>query len=110
MERISEMEFIGNINFDDKLYQSCQIVVCGAGKMLPDLLNTLSQMGLLGRVVAICDNNYEFWGKKIDEIQIDSYERIIEQYLEADFIVYNRFSLEIYDQIQKHVKKVHLIR
>lgn len=103
------MEFIGNINMDEKLYQSRQIVICGAGCMLNELLDKMNQMNLLDKVVAICDNNQELLGNQINQIQVDSYEKVIGQYPEADYIAYNRFAVEICHQIHGNVRKIHLV-
>ena len=103
------MEYIGSISFDDKLYQSEQIVICGAGKMLPNLLTTLNMMQLLDRVVAICDGNTELWKKDINKIPINSYDKVILDYPNADYIVYNRFAVEISREINIRVKKIHLV-
>ena len=104
------MEYIGSISFDDKLYQSEQIIICGAGQKLPVLLNRLKMMRLLDRVTAICDGNTELWGKEINEIPVYSYEKAIQNYPNADFIAYNRFAVEIIYEIGLRVAKIHLVR
>lgn len=104
------MEFIGSISFDDKLYQSKQIVICGAGNMLHNLLDALDKMDLLDRVAAICDGNTELWEKDINNIPVNSYEKVIQNYPDADFIVYNRFAVEICYKIHESIRKIHLVR
>ena len=102
------LKYIGGISFDDKLYESEQIVICGAGKKLPDLLNRLKIMGLLDRVVVICDGNSELWGKVIHHIPVYGYEKAIQHYQDADFIAYNRFAAEICFEISSKINKIHL--
>lgn len=106
------MEYIGKIENDKKLYRDTQgIIVFGAGNSIDKLLNELEKMHLKGRVKYICDNNCEKQGKEISGIKIVNPQYVFNYYRNSDYIVYNQFCVEICKQLlEEGIKKVHLIR
>lgn len=105
------MEYIGSLEYDESLKKTNGIVIFGGGDMLPTLLKKLEGMKLAGEIIAICDNNVSLQGKEILGIPVLCLDYILEEYRDLDFVVYNRYSIEICKQLlENHVTKIHLIR
>lgn len=103
------MEYIGHLQYDDILHKENQIVLCGAGNDLQKIIEQLKNVGLLDKVVRICDNDKTKWTMKTNGIMICSYEEAYDKYKNAAYIVYNRYKIEIYRQIKKKAKKIHML-
>lgn len=104
------MEYIGSIKYDDKLFFSKEIVICGCGRMLTSIVSELAVMNLLNNVIAICDNDKKKWGTIIGNIEVHSYEYAFSNYPQAQFIVYNQYAKEIAEQLVRYTKNIHYIR
>lgn len=104
------MEFIGNIDYDIKVCDADEIVICGCGKMMPLFLEKLKIMKILHKVVAVSDENSSLWGSKlVNDIPVHSYVDVIKKYPNADYIVYNQFAREICEKLYGKVDKIHVI-
>lgn len=105
------MEYIGRVENDRKLHMNeTDIVVYGAGNELENLLNKLEKMHTKSKVACICDQNPEKQGKKVKGIEIVGPEYALNHYVDAAYIVYNRFSMEICRQLKEQgIEKIHLI-
>lgn len=107
------MVYIGSLKFDKKLKEDVeQIVIFGAGKMCESLIADLQDIGVdKKKLVGICDNNTVHCNKRIQDIQVYDFNTALKQFPNADFIVYNRYSKEICEQLAQHgISKTHLIR
>ena len=105
------MVYIGSLDYDDSLKETEEIIVCGAGSMLPSLMEKMAKLNLSEKIMAICDNNIAIHGKRADGILVMGVERVYREYTDADYIVYNRYFMEICKQLQEnHIKRIHLIR
>lgn len=106
------MEYIGKIEYDKKIRNGTgDIVIFGAGNMLRELLGDLEMLGIKNRVVCICDNSSEVCGKTEDGIFICSASQVFKDYKDADYIVYNKYSLDICRQLMENgIAKIHFIR
>lgn len=106
------MEYIGKIENDQKLCEDKEdIVIFGAGEGLKDLLTKLEAMQVRDRVICICDNSYEKQGQEISGLKVYEPEYVFHTYNNALYIVYNRFCIEICNQLVKAgIDKIHLVR
>lgn len=105
------MVYIGSLEFDDEIKKAKEIVIFGGGSMLSRLLKKMDKLNITEKIVAICDNNVAVQGKKVYGIPVLSPRYVCENYREADFIVYNRYFIEICEQLERnHIPGIHLIR
>ena len=106
------MEYIGRIENDKIIFEDRdEIVIFGAGNDLEKLLVKLKTLGIKDRISCICDNNCAKQGTKVSGLEIVSPEQAFSNYADAHYIVYNRYCIEICEQLAKeHIEKVHLIR
>lgn len=106
------MEYIGKIENDQKLCEDNEdIVIFGAGEGLNGLLAKLEKMQVRDRIVCICDNNCEKQGQEISGLKVYKPEYVFHTHSSASYIVYNRFCIEICNQLVKEgINKIHLIR
>lgn len=107
-----DVDYIGRIENDKKISLTTdEIVVFGAGRELERILDKLTEMCVMDRVVCICDNSREKQGKEINGIKIISLDDAINCYSDAAYIVYNQFQIEICRQLMEQgIEKIHLIR
>lgn len=105
------MVYIGSLEYDEEIKKTEGIIVCGAGSMLPLLMKKMVWLNLSEKIMAICDNNTAIQGKRAEGILVMDVERAYKEYANADYIVYNRYFMEICKQLQeKQIKRIHLIR
>lgn len=105
------MVYIGSLEYDEEIKKTEGIIVCGAGSMLPLLMKKMARLNLSKKIIAICDNNTNIQGKRAEGILVMGAEQACKKYASADYIVYNRYFMEICKQLQeKHIKRIHLIR
>lgn len=105
------MKYIGKLEFDKELKNSNnKIIIFGAGTLLKKMIEELVNNNLSERILCICDNNYHSCNKVFEDIEICSPEYVFKYYPDAIFIVYNRFCIEICEQLMKEgIKRIHLI-
>lgn len=106
------MRYIGYIENDIPLFESRKkIVVYGAGGLLNKLLIKMDSLGISNRIHSICDKNEDKWGSSVQGIEIMPLEKTIDKKMDFEYIVYNRYRLEIaYQLAEKKIENVHLIR
>lgn len=105
------MVYIGSLDYDEQIKETKGIIIFGGGSMLTRLLERLEQMNLQERIIAICDNNVSMQEKEITGIPVLSPVQAYKKYENMDFIVYNRYFMEICEQLQKNdIPRIHLIR
>ncbi len=106
------MIYIGSLNYDEQLRKAKGIIIFGGGSMLGRLLERMEQMKLADKIVAVCDNSISLQKQgEISAIPVLSPDYACEKYRDMDFIVYNRYFMEICEQLQKCcVTRTHLIR
>lgn len=106
------MVYIGSLKFDDKLKKEAeQIVIFGAGNLCESFIADLRDIGVYEKIVGICDNNSALCNKKIKNISVYDLSIVLKQFPDADFIVYNRYAIEICEQLVNNgISRIHLIR
>lgn len=106
------MEYIGKIENDRKLLINEEgIVIFGAGRELEWLLDRIEEMKIKNKLLCICDNAKEQQGRKVEGIKVVTPEKAFQSYKNAIYIVYNRFCVEISEQlVEKAIERIHLIR
>lgn len=105
------MTYIGSLNYDEQLKKAKGIIIFGGGSMLGRLLERMRQMELTEKIVAVCDNSVSLQKQGISGIPVLSPEYACEKYRDMDFIVYNRYFMEICEQLRKSsITRIHLIR
>ena len=105
------MEYIGSLAFDTKLKDAAvNIVIFGAGKKLKSLLNEVQILGIRN-IACICDNDIGGKKESVEGIPIYSFNETLEKFHDADFVVYNRYAMDICQQLMDNgISKIHLIR
>lgn len=106
------MRYIGYIENDIPLFESKKkIVVYGAGGLLDRLLVKLDSLGIKNRIFSICDQNADKWGTFIQGMEIMPLEKTIDKKMDFEYIVYNRYRLEIASYlVEQKIENIHLIR
>lgn len=106
------MEYIGRIENDKKLLEDRNgIVIFGAGNDLEKFLDKFKTLGIRDRIICVCDNNCAKQGIEVLGLEIVSPEQAFFNYADAQYVVYNRYCVEICEQLAKeHIENVHLIR
>lgn len=106
------MRYIGYIENDIPLFESKKkIVVYGAGGLLDKLLIKLDSLEMTNRIFSICDKNADKWGTFIQGIEIMSLKKTIDKNVDFEYIVYNRYRLEIaHYLVEQKIENIHLIR
>lgn len=106
------MRYIGYIENDIPLFESKKkIVVYGAGGLLDKLFIKLDSLGITNRIFSICDKNEDKWGMFIQGIEIMPLEKTIDRKMDFEYIVYNRYRLEIARYlVEQRIENIHLIR
>lgn len=105
------MVYIGSLEYDELLRATGEIIIFGAGSLLPYLMKKLEALNLSQKIIAICDNNAAVHGEKAAGILVMSPERVFREYADADYIVYNQYFMEICKQLQENnITGIHLIR
>ncbi len=105
------MEYIGSLEYDTRLRNEAEkIIICGAGKRLEPLLSEFQILGIKN-IICVCDNNITSTREDMDGIPICSLNTAFEKYRDADFVVYNRYAIEICRQLMDNgISKIHLLR
>ena len=106
------MRYIGYIENDIPLFESRKkIVVYGAGGLLDKLLIKMESLGLKNRICSICDKNVDKWGRTVQGIEIMPLEETIDKKMDFEYIVYNRYRLEIVRHlVEQKIDNIHLVR
>ncbi len=106
------MRYIGYIENDIPLFESkSKIVICGAGGLFDKFLIKLESLGMRNRICSICDKDADKWGTSVQGIEIIPLEETIDKKAELEYIVYNRYRLEIARELaEQKIENIHLIR
>lgn len=105
------MEYIGKVKNDKKLLMNKSgIVIFGAGNELNKLLYKLDEMHVKQQIICICDNDPKRQGKENSGIKIVSPDHAFSHFMDASYIAYNQFRLEICEQLlASGIERIHLI-
>lgn len=105
-----ELEYIGNILYDDQLYKELSIVIYGAGRVAKKIIGFLEINNCKENIKCLCDGNIELWNTKLDGINIMSPSEAVKRYEKALFIVGGDYANEmIRELIMLGVLRIHLL-
>lgn len=108
---MSEIEYIGVIEKDDKIADADQIVIYGAGKVGRHTLEILDKEGFSEKVCAIIDNNPTLVGKNINGIEICTVDTATRRYSEAIYLVASMSVQQMVESLLgNRISHIHIIR
>lgn len=85
----------------DKVNDDTKLVVFGAGSAGVNNYNVLTDLGLVDKVVAVCDNDVKKQGQKMNDISIVSVDEAIKKYSNAFFVISTSWWKEANEQLLK---------
>jgi len=104
------MEYIGNILYDDKLYDGDnRFVIFGAGMYGRMLLEYMKQNGMKNTIICFCDSAVTVKGCDIEGIPVLHPSVAFKRYPYADYLVSGRYFREMYRILMwAGIEKIHI--
>lgn len=105
------MEYVGNIIYDTFLKQNnTKLVIFGAGRSGRKVYEFLDRNGRVQNVKYFCDTDENFWGKRIEGIEVVDPMQVIRSEKEYHFLVSGDYADDMTEfLVENGVKRIHLL-
>lgn len=106
----TEMVYVGNILYDDKLFGPDNgFVIFGSGVFGRKVFEYLELNGMKDKVICFCESDERLAGSNIEGISVRLTKEVLESYPAADYLVSGRYAKEMYQTLkQEHIDRVHI--
>ena len=105
------MEYIGTIRNDSYLEPYSDIVICGAGTTCERIVELFDNRKEKEKIRFICDKETAKQGKKIQGIEVVSYDVAMRKLKDALYLVANVDVLNCVEMLHSHnIKNIHIVR
>lgn len=104
------MEYIGNIELDDKL-ENKELIIYGIGKYGEAIYKFLKNNGLQSNVLCFCVSDTENVSiKEFDNKKIKKVSEVVAELPKADYLIGGKYACEMIEELRKKgINKIHVL-